>query len=196
MATLDDFVKQSLDDSHMGVANNDIFFSVIPSGEFGDIVTSFAKQEEITKAIFNRLVSPFTPSYKFRAKLLNPYSVKKKENYRGQNVKCAPNALVDRRSIVGHNVEIGSGSYITNSCIGDNCRIGENVKICDSTICNATTICDGSKIRRSIVGPNCVLDGNSVLAEMSVVGEGVHLAVTDELGPIVVSDIKNVIFIA
>jgi len=98
---MDDFVKQSLDDTHIGIGSNEIFFNVIKNDEYGDSITTFSKFEEITKAIFSRIASPYTPSYQFRARTLKPYAIKKKENYRGENVKSAPNVIVDRRSIIG-----------------------------------------------------------------------------------------------
>lgn len=99
---MNDFVKQSLDDEHIGIGSNEVFFNVIEKGEFGDAITTFSKFEEITKAIFTRIISPYTPSYQFRARTLKPFAIKKKENYRGENVKSAPNVVVDRRSIIGN----------------------------------------------------------------------------------------------
>lgn len=192
LATMDDFVKQSLDDTHIGIGSNEIFFNVIKNDEYGDSITTFSKFEEITKAIFSRIASPYTPSYQFRARTLKPYAIKKKENYRGENVKSAPNVIVDRRSIIGHNVEIGSGSQITNSCIGDNCCIGENVIIKDSTISDNSRIANNSKITRSIIGPSVVIMANSVVPPLSVIGETSCLAVTDcDSRPIIISDIKK-----
>lgn len=192
LATMNDFVKQSLDDEHIGIGSNEVFFNVIEKGEFGDAITTFSKFEEITKAIFTRIISPYTPSYQFRARTLKPFAIKKKENYRGENVKSAPNVVVDRRSIIGHNVDIGSGSYITNSCVGDNCQIGENVIIKDSTISDGTTILDNCKLSRSLIGPFATILSNSVIPPLSVIGESVHLTVKDEESrPIIISDIKK-----
>jgi hypothetical protein len=79
---MNDFVKQTMDDCHIGIGSNEVIFTVIKPEEYGDEVSNFAKYEQITKAIFDRVISPYCPSYQFRAKTCAPYSIKKKENYR------------------------------------------------------------------------------------------------------------------
>ena len=100
-----------------------------------------------------------------------------------------------RRSIIGHNVEIGSGSYITNSCIGDDCKIGENVVIKDCTVAMGSIIENNSKLTGAIIGPQVTILENSTIVPYSVIGESIKLAVSDsQLIPVIISDIKKVIY--
>ena len=39
---MNDFVKQSLDDIHMGIGSNEVYFTIIKDDEFGDQVSTFS----------------------------------------------------------------------------------------------------------------------------------------------------------
>ena len=43
LSTMNDFVKQSLDDIHMGIGSNEVYFTIIKDDEFGDQVTTFSR---------------------------------------------------------------------------------------------------------------------------------------------------------
>ena len=42
LSTMNDFVKQSLDDIHMGIGSNEVYFTIIKDDEFGDQVSTFS----------------------------------------------------------------------------------------------------------------------------------------------------------
>lgn len=188
LCSMNDFVKQTLDDEHMGIGTSEVFFSKIWDEEFGDIIISQDRLMSITKAIFDRKVSPFTPCYQFRARQLQPYSQRKKENYRGQNIRIAPTAVVEKRSVIGDGVEIGAGSFVTNSCIGDDCKIGDNVHIENSVIDTGSMVESSSKIFESFLGKNSRIVDGSLVMHKSIIGDHVSAKIQSERGVVLCNE--------
>lgn len=186
LQSMNDFVKQTLDDEHMGIGTSEIFFSLIKEDEFGDVVTSLDRMNSIKQAVFDRVVSPFTPAYQFRAKQVTSYQTKKKENYRGERVRLSPTAIIEKRCVLGNGVEVGAGSFVTNSSIGDDCKIGENVRIENCVIESGAKIEAGCCINESYLGRNVSVREGSKIAARSVIGHNVELKILSEK-PVILS---------
>lgn len=186
LQSMNDFVKQTIDDEHMGIGTSEVFFSKIKEDEFGDVVTSLERMNSINQAVFDRVISPFTPAYQFRAKQVSSYQTRKKENYRGERVRLSPTAIIEKRCVLGNGVEVGAGSFVTNSSIGDNCKIGENIRIENCVIESGAKIEAGCTIEDSYLGRNVSVYSGSKIAARSVIGHNVALKIICEK-PVVLS---------
>ena len=186
LQSMNDFVKQTLDDEHMGIGTSEVFFSLIKEDEFGDVVTSLDRMKSITEAVFNRVISPFTPAYQFRAKQVSSYQTKKSENYRGERVRLSPTAIIEKRCVLGNGVEVGAGSFVTNSSIGDDCKIGDNVRIENCVIAPGAKIESSCVIKGSFFGKNVSIYEGSKIASRSVIGHNVAMKIISEK-PVILS---------
>ena len=183
---MNDFVKQTLDDEHMGIGTSEVFFTKIKEDEFGDVVNSLDRMNTINQAVFDRVISPFTPAYQFRAKQVTSYQTRKKENYSGERVRLSPAAIIEKRCVLGNGVEVGAASVVTNSSIGDECKIGENVRIRNCVIESGAKIEAGCIIENSYLGRNVSVYSGSKIAARSVIGHNVALKIISEK-PVVLS---------
>ena len=104
LATINGFVKRMLDDA--AISGEEVFYSVtctfkselfqvyfhlIEDNEFAINVSSFDKFMFANNAIFSRKCYPYTPSYFMKG--FSTYVTKKRENYRGENTRCSPQAI-------------------------------------------------------------------------------------------------------
>lgn len=71
----------------------------------------------------------------------------------GNNVRIDDFVQVQGNVCLGNNITLGKGSYISNSVIHDNTRIGEGVKL-----------------EKVLIGKDCIIEPNSVLNEMTTLG--------------------------
>ena len=110
LATINGFVKRMLDDAaisgeevflyrHLYILYRlyyiiiifQVYFHLIEDNEFAINVSSFDKYMFANNAIFSRKCYPYTPSYFMKG--FTSYVTKKRENYRGENSRCSPQAI-------------------------------------------------------------------------------------------------------
>jgi NDP-sugar pyrophosphorylase family protein len=79
--------------------------------------------------------------------------------------------IVDSFSRVGQGVQIGMGTRIESSCIGEGCRIGSHALIKESILWRDVIVGDHVHLEGAIVGRGCRIGRNAVIAEGVVLGD-------------------------
>lgn len=151
------------------ISGYEVYFHLINEAEYCEEITSFARLFEVNRAIFNRQCFPYTPSYYMKG--FKQYISKKKENYRGSDVKCSPLAKFSKKCLVGHNSEVRSGCDVRYSTIGDNCLLGEYSFISNSIVMHGAKIGKNRHIRDTIIGPNAIILDNTKVPPHSIIEE-------------------------
>jgi NDP-sugar pyrophosphorylase family protein len=82
-----------------------------------------------------------------------------------------PGAVVDDKSIIGHDVVIRDGVRIENSVIGKNCKIDQGAHIADSVIWAGNTIDADARISGSLIGKGCYVGRSAKLRPGVVLGD-------------------------
>jgi NDP-sugar pyrophosphorylase family protein len=111
-------------------------------------------------------------------KMKHSISVKNisKNIWSGKGLKVGKHLGINGRLVCGKNVKIGDFVQINgNVCLGDGITIEKGCNITNSVIHNGTKIFEGVKIDNSLIGRNCVIEANSVLNPMTVLGSGTKI---------------------
>jgi mannose-1-phosphate guanylyltransferase len=82
-----------------------------------------------------------------------------------------PGAVIDDKSIIGHDVTIREAVRIENSVIGKNCKIDAGAHIVDSVIWPGNTIDADSRITGSLLGKGCCVGRSATLRPGVVLGD-------------------------
>jgi mannose-1-phosphate guanylyltransferase len=88
----------------------------------------------------------------------------------GTNSHIADNCQIEGRLLVGNNSRIAKGVKIRGSVIiGDDCFIDQNAELEDSIIWSDVSVESGARLKQSVIGFNCVVNGTKPLLEAAVV---------------------------
>ncbi|KAJ3299908.1 hypothetical protein HK104_006059 [Borealophlyctis nickersoniae] len=93
--------------------------------------------------------------------------------YKDRNVELSISAQLHEHVVVGSGTTIGDKTRISNSVIGQGCKIGANVIIDGAYIWDNVTIEDNTHVYRSIVGHNVTLKRRVVVQPGCMLGTGV-----------------------
>ena len=169
---------------------------MIEDNEFAINVSSFDKYMFANNAIFSRKCYPYTPSYFMKG--FTSYVTKKRENYRGENSRCSPQAIF--RSVS----ELFSVFYARITCVSiewcsviwclewtifwnqksKQCLVGHdseikcNVHISRTTIGDNVTVGKNSKLINSIIMNGATI-GEGCTITNSIIGESLFLWIID-----------------
>jgi len=95
-----------------------------------------------------------------------------KKNVIGKNSKIAKSVRIFGHLVVGDNTQISEKTTIYgNVCLGNNVKIGGDCFLSDCVILDKTILKEGSKIEKSLVGKNCIIEENAHLRVGCVVGD-------------------------
>eukprot|EP00795_Rhopilema_esculentum_P005217 gene5217-355_t len=159
----DNFDYQSKEDFVRGILineeimGNQIHCHIIKD-EYAARVSNLHMYNAISLDLINRWVYPVVPdggSYRFT----------RHNVYLDKGVRLARNSLLEQDVVVGENSSIETGTRISKTVIGKNCKIGENVQITNSFIWDDVVIENDCLIAYSIVCNDCVIKRNVQMAD-------------------------------
>lgn len=151
------FVKGLLDDDIMGYK---IFTYEIRSS-YAARIDNFRSYDTVSKDIIQRWTYPLVPDIQF----LGNRSAKLERNgiYRASEVGQSRSAEIGPFTVIGTGTEVGNYTTISNSVVGEGCRIGSNVSIDGCYIWHNVTIEDGCKLKHAIVCDGVIIKSEAAL---------------------------------
>jgi mannose-1-phosphate guanylyltransferase/phosphomannomutase len=93
----------------------------------------------------------------------------------GKNVKVGEKVEFKGTVIIGNDAQIGSGSFIYNSIIGESVQIGEEVNLDRSIIWKDSVIGKRSILTEAVVANKAHIEDEVVLFENSIISENCHI---------------------
>lgn len=97
----------------------------VTTEEYGAHICNLLMYEAVCSDIIRRWVYPLTPEMNFTDDKNQSYTHSKHNIYRGVDVSLGHGSVLEENVLIGQGTIIGSNCSITNSLIGQNCRIGE-----------------------------------------------------------------------
>lgn len=97
----------------------------VTTEEYGAHICNLLMYEAVCSDIIRRWVYPLTPEMNFTDDKNQSYTHSKHNIYRGVDVSLGHGSVLEENVLIGQGTVIGSNCSITNSVIGQNCRIGE-----------------------------------------------------------------------
>lgn len=97
----------------------------VTTEEYGAHICNLLMYEAVCSDIIRRWVYPLTPEMNFTDDKNQSYTHSKHNIYRGVDVSLGHGSVLEENVLIGQGTVIGSNCFITNSIIGQNCRIGE-----------------------------------------------------------------------
>lgn len=97
----------------------------VTTEEYGAHICNLLMYEAVCSDIIRRWVYPLTPEMNFTDDKNQSYTHSKHNIYRGVDVSLGHDSVLEENVLIGQGTVIGSNCSITNSIIGQNCRIGE-----------------------------------------------------------------------
>ena len=95
-----------------------------------------------------------------------------KRNIIGINSKVDRSSKITGRLILGSRSGIGSYSKISGCvCVGNNVKIGKECQLIDSIILDGSIIGDCCRIEKSLIGRNCIVEGNVQMKNGCAIGD-------------------------
>jgi mannose-1-phosphate guanylyltransferase len=70
---------------------------------------------------------------------------------------------------------VGDGAVVKESVIGSRVSLGPGSLVENSVLLNCASVGEGAEVSRSIIGPDADIGPRSVVASLSVIGEGFHV---------------------
>lgn len=71
---------------------------------------------------------------------------------------------------------VAASAHLERSVVGAGATVGDDVTLTDAVVLAGATIENGSRVHRSIVGPDAVIGRGAELLDLTVIGEGVEIA--------------------
>ncbi len=94
--------------------------------------------------------------------------------YVGENVKIAPNVVIEPPCIIGHNTEIRTGAYLRGNVItGENCVIGNSSEIKNSLLLDKVAVPHYNYVGDSILGNHSHMGAGSICSNLKSDGKAV-----------------------
>ncbi|MCK4224445.1 MAG: NTP transferase domain-containing protein [candidate division Zixibacteria bacterium] len=93
----------------------------------------------------------------------------------GKNVSVGEKVEFKGTVIIGHDAQIGSHCFISNSVIGEDVRIGEDVNLDRSVIWKDASIGKRSILTEAIVANNATVEEETVIFENAIISENCHI---------------------
>lgn len=97
----------------------------VTTEEYGAHICNLLMYEAVCSDIIRRWVYPLTPEMNFTDDENQSYTHSKHNIYRGVDVSLGHGSVLEENVLIGQGTVVGSDCSITNSVIGQNCRIGE-----------------------------------------------------------------------
>ena len=102
--------------------------------------------------------------------------------YVGQNVKIAPNAVIEPPCIIGHFTEIRTGAYIRGNVItGQNCVIGNSSEIKNAILLDKVSVPHYNYVGDSILGNGAHMGAGSICSNLKADGKAVVIHHTSDI---------------
>lgn len=93
----------------------------------------------------------------------------------GKNVKVGEKTEFKGTVIIGHDAQIGSGSFIFNSVIGDNVQIEEDVNLDRCVVWNDTSVGKRSILTEAVVANNTKIEEETIIFENAIISENCRI---------------------
>lgn len=97
----------------------------VTTEEYGAHICNLLMYEAVCSDIIRRWVYPLTPEMNFTDDENQSYTHSKHNIYRGVDVSLGHGSVLEENVLIGQGTVVGSDCSITNSVIGQNCKIGE-----------------------------------------------------------------------
>lgn len=97
----------------------------VTAEEYGACVSNLLMYEAVCSDIIRRWVYPMTPEMNFTDDETQSCTHSKHNIYQGAEVSLGHGSVLDENVLIGQGTVIGSNCSITNSVIGQHCKIGE-----------------------------------------------------------------------
>ncbi|MEW6558152.1 MAG: NDP-sugar synthase [Elusimicrobiota bacterium] len=95
-----------------------------------------------------------------------------KKNVISKESRVDKNVRIFGRLVIGSNSVIKSNTTISgNVCIGNNVKIGNGCFLSDCIILDKTAVNKNSRIEKSVVGKNCIIEANAYLTAGCAIGD-------------------------
>ncbi len=93
----------------------------------------------------------------------------------GKNVKVGEKSEFKGTVIIGHDVQIGSGSFLFNSVIGDRVQIADDVNLDRCVIWNDTSVGQRSILTEAIVANHAKIEEETIIFENAIISENCRI---------------------
>ncbi|KAI5676430.1 hypothetical protein M9H77_07380 [Catharanthus roseus] len=151
------FVKGLLDDDIMGYK---IFTHEIHSS-YAARIDNFRSYDTVSKDIIQRWTYPLVPDVQFFGN--SSAKLERCGMYRASEVELSRSAHIGPFTVIGRGTRVGNSTGISNSAVGEGCKIGSNVLIEGCYIWHNVTIEDGCKLKHAIVCDGVIMKAGAAL---------------------------------
>lgn len=124
-------------------------------------IDNFRSYDTVSKDIIQRWTYPFVPDVQFFGNCHAKHE--RQATYRAAVLDQSRSAQIGPFTVIGSGTHIGNNTRISNSVVGECCKIGSNVTIEGSYIWNNVTIEDGCSIKHAIVCDGAIMRSGSAL---------------------------------
>ncbi|VFQ70966.1 unnamed protein product [Cuscuta campestris] len=151
------FVKGLLVDDIMGYK---IYTYEIHSS-YAARIENYRSYDTISKDIIQRWTYPLVPDVPFFGNSAS--KLERRGMYRASDIVQSRSAQIGPFTVIGKGTTIGNNSVISNSVVGEGCKIGSNVSIDGCYIWQNVTVEDECQLKHAIVCDGVVLRSGAVL---------------------------------
>ncbi|KAH8416597.1 hypothetical protein KR222_010610 [Zaprionus bogoriensis] len=164
--TRDDFVRGLLINEEL--LDSRIYVALLPPAQYAHKVNNWLSYQLVSRDIISRWAYPLVPDMGV-SKLQQQYVFYKDNIYKSHEANASKVALQEN-VVVAAGSHVDTGTVISASVIGANCRIGKNCQLNNVFLMANVTVHDNCQLKHCVIGAHSIINEKCVITAGCVFG--------------------------